>query len=140
MWQSTHEKTFPGLRKESVWAAWSDVNNWHRWDKDIEFARMSDPFREGSRFQLRPKGGPTVAISFLRTEPLRGYTDLTKFPLARMYGIHEMEETLDGLKLTITIRVEGPLGWLWKKIVAEKVAAEAPSQLESLANFAQRTH
>ena len=61
-------------------------NNWHRWDKDIEFARMSDPFREGSRFQLRPKGGPTVAISFLRTEPLRGYTDLTKFPLARMYG------------------------------------------------------
>jgi len=86
---------------------------------------------------LKPKGGPKVNIRFLRAEALKGYTDLTPFPLARMYGIHDMEETQDGLRLRITIRIEGPLSWLWKKIVAEKVAADAPVQLESLARRAQ---
>src|SRR5580704_18879059 len=133
MWQTTHEKTFPGLKKEAVWALWADVNGWHRWDPDIEFAKMTGPFRAGANFVLRPKGGPNVKIGILRTDPHKGYTDVTKFPLAKMYGIHDLEETAGGLKLTITIRVEGPLAWLWRKLVAQNVADEAPTQMESLA-------
>ncbi len=137
MWESTYTKTFAGVTKESVWALWSDVNHWHEWDKDIEWARMSDAFAAGARFELKPKGGPRVNIRFTRAEPFRGYTDLTQFPLARMHGIHDMEETGDGLKLTITIRVEGPLSWLWKKLVAQGIAADMPGQLDSLAAFAR---
>jgi hypothetical protein len=137
MWESTYSKTFADVTKESVWALWADVNHWHEWDHDIEWARMSDAFAEGSRFELKPKGGPRVPIRFSRVEALRGYTDLTKFPLAAMYGIHDMEETPDGLKLTVTIRIEGPLSWLWKKIVAQNVAADMPKQLDSLTAYAR---
>ncbi|HJZ76901.1 MAG TPA: SRPBCC family protein [Vicinamibacterales bacterium] len=138
MWQVTHSETFEGLRKEAVWAAWSDVDRWHEWDPDLEFARAADGFSAGTRFVLKPKGGPKVTIRLLRAEPLRGYTDLTVFPLARMYGIHDMVETSDGLTLSITIRVEGPLTRLWKTLVAQKVADEAPAQLRSLANWARQ--
>jgi len=138
MWSETHEMTFPDLSRESVWAAWEDVNNWHRWDTDIEHARTAEPFREGARLQLKPRGGPTVNIRFTRVDPLQGYTDLARFPLARMYGIHDMTDTSEGLRLTITIRVEGPLGWLWTALVARKVAAEAPAQLESLAGYVRQ--
>ena len=138
MWQVTHSATFEGLRKDAVWAAWSDVDRWHEWDPDLDFAHAPDGFNPGTRFVLKPKGGPKVNIRLLRAEPLRGYTDLTVFPLARMYGIHDMVETSDGLTLSITIRVEGPLTRLWKTLVAQKVADEAPAQLRSLANWARQ--
>jgi len=137
MWQVTHERTFPGLKKEAVWAAWADVDNWHLWDRDIEYAKLQDGFREGGSFILKPKGGPKVKIRFQRVAPLQGYTDITKFPLATMYGIHDLEETPAGLKMAITIRVEGPLAWMWRKIVAQGVANDAPAQIESLAAFAR---
>ena len=43
----------------------------------------------------------------------RSFTDLTRFPLARMYDIHELEETPEGLTIRNSVRVEGPLSWLW---------------------------
>jgi hypothetical protein len=138
MWQTTHEATIPGLDKEAIWAAWADVDRWHEWQDDIEFARLKDTFREGGRFVLKPKGGPRVEIELLRVARLQGFTDLTRFPLARMYGMHDMKETADGVKLTVTIRVEGPLGWLWRKIVAQKVADDAPKQMASLVAHVRR--
>src|SRR4051812_29205841 len=111
MWQSRYEKVFPGLKKEDVWSAWADVNNWNQWDKDTEFAKITEPFQAGSKFVLKPKGGPKVNIQILKTEPLKGFTDMTKFPLAKMYDVHEIEETPEGLKLVSIIRIEGPLSW-----------------------------
>ena len=137
MWQQTHSLVVKDVNPAAIWAAWADVNHWHEWDTDIEFARMEGPFRAGASFLLRPKGGPNVKIRLERVDALKGYTDLTVFPLARMYGIHNMEITADGVRLTITIRVEGILGWLWRKLVAQKVADEANSQMLSLATFAR---
>jgi hypothetical protein len=137
MWQATHKRCFPGLERRAVWALWRDVDPWHRWDRDIEYARLLDPFAPRARFVLKPRGGPRVSLRFERVEPLQGYTDVVRFPLARMYGIHDMEETPEGLKLRICIRIEGPLSFLWRRLVAEKVAAEAPTQMEGLARHAR---
>lgn len=136
MWQMTHTREFAGLRKEQVWMLWADVDNWHRWDEDIEYARLLDPFEAGARFELKPKHGPKVSLKVVRAEPLRGFTDLVEFPLARMYSSHDMQDTATGLKLISSVRVEGALAWLWRKLVAEKVAAGMPAQMDSLARLA----
>jgi hypothetical protein len=52
-----------------------------------------------------------------------------------MCDVHEMEDTDEGLKLKSTIRVEGVLGWLWKRIVAQGVADGVPQQMEALTHF-----
>ena len=140
MWQAPHEATVPGLERDAVWAAWADVDRWHEWDTDIDFAKAANGFRAGERFVLKPKGGPTVTIRILRADPGEGYTDLTRFPGARMFGIHDMTETPNGLRLSTTIRVEGPLAWLWRKLVAQKIADEAPDQIRSLAEWVRRSH
>ncbi|MEP6763665.1 MAG: SRPBCC family protein [Gemmatimonadaceae bacterium] len=138
MWQATHSRTIRNIDKTSVWAAWADVNHWNDWDKDLDYATLDGEFNEGETFMLKPRGGPRVKINILRVAPMLGYTDLTHFPLAKMYGIHDMEDTADGLRLTITIRIEGPLAWLWRKIVAQKVADESPAQMQALGEFIQR--
>lgn len=138
MWQASYEKTFAGVQKEDIWAAWSDIPNWNQWDVDLEYTKLTEPFSQGARFILKPKGGPKVDIEITRMEPLVGFTDVAKFPLAKMYDIHDLEDTPQGLKIKSTIRVEGPLAWLWKKLVAQDVAAGVPKQMESLVQYAKR--
>lgn len=55
-----------------------------------------------------------------------------------MYDIHEMEEFGDILKITMTMKVAGPLGFVWRKLVAEKVFAGNPKHLEDLAKLAKK--
>ncbi len=120
-----------------MWAAWADVNSWPQWDEDLELTSLAGPFEAGAQFMLKPKGGPKVSVQITFVKPLFAFTDVTRFPMAMMYDIHEMEETPDGLKLKSSIRVEGLLGWLWKKIVAQGVAEGVPKQMEALACFVQ---
>jgi hypothetical protein len=49
-----------------------------------------------------------------------------------MYDTHAMEETKDGLKITNTLVVTGPLKWLWIKLVAQNVADTIPEETEAL--------
>jgi hypothetical protein len=137
MWQSNYEKIFPGLDRQAVWAAWADVNSWPQWDEELELTSLAGPFEEGAQFVLKPKGGPKVTIQIVFMKPHFAFTDVARFSMAKMYDIHEMEETPEGLKLKSSIRVEGWLGWLWKKIVAQGVAEGVPKQMEALASFVQ---
>ena len=131
-WEKTHLVTAKDLRRADLWRVWTDVNLWHLWDLDIEYARMTETFGEGARFLLKPKGGPKVTIEIVQVATEVSFTDLTRFPLARMYGIHSMCETAAGLEVSHTVRVEGPLGWLWRKIVADGVAAGLEAQATAM--------
>jgi hypothetical protein len=133
MWQATHERHYPNLTREAVFALWADVNDWSAWDRDIEYARLDGPFANGAKFELKPKGGPLVRLSFVRVDEPNGYTDLLRLPLACMYGIHDVVQSAGGVTLRISIRIEGPLGWLWRRLVAQKIADEAPAQMDALA-------
>ena len=126
MWTRTHSIVTKEVTKEQLWRLFSDVNNWHTWDKGIEFTRMEGAFEKGTHFTLRPKGGPTVDIELLEVTKNTSFTDVTRFPLARMYNAHQFEDTADGLKITYTVTVEGLLGFLWVKIIAQKIADALP--------------
>ncbi|MEP6619307.1 MAG: SRPBCC family protein [bacterium] len=131
-WEREYTVVVPDVTRAEIWNAWRDVNGWHRWDTDIEYARMDGPFEAGQQFTLKPKGGPRVQITFERVEPMVAYTDFTRFPLARMWGIHEMHETERGLELRCCIRVTGPLSFLWRKLVAEGVVNGLEQQTRQL--------
>lgn len=136
-WGRTHKIRVKGLNKGQIWKVWENVNEWHKWDTDIEFARLEGSFAVGQNFLLKPKDGPKVKIKLVKVQPGEGFTDVTAFPLAKMYGIHEMKDTQDGLEITHTVRIEGPLGFLWKKIVAEKVAAGIEEQAVKMIKHAR---
>jgi hypothetical protein len=135
MWQRTHRATFPGLRRAEVFAAWADVERWSEWDMGLEFARLSGPFEPGAKIRLKPKGGPEVGVEILTVDAERGFTDVTRFFLARMVDQHELRETPEGLELTSTLSMNGPLAALWVLLVGKGVAASAPEQMRSLCRY-----
>ncbi len=133
MWTHHFEMEALGISNEQIWDVWADINRWHEWDADIEYARTSQEFKKGCQFELKPKKGPKVTIKIIECEPKRSFTDLTRFPFAKMYGRHEVENIGPGkIRLTTTMTVKGPLTFLWRKLVAQKIADALPEDTARL--------
>ena len=138
MWTKTHSITTKKVTKEQMWKLLSDVNNWHTWDNSCEFAKIDGKFEKGNYFNLQPKGGPSVKVKLLEVVENKSSLDVTTFPLAKMYTFHQFEETKDGLKIIQTISVTGILGFLWIKIVAQKLADALPVDMQEQVKAAQK--
>ena len=137
MWTQTHSVITKEATKEQMWKLFANVNTWHTWDAGIEYASMQGKFEKGNHFILKPKKGPKVKIALIESVENRRFTDLTVFPLAKMYGEHTFEETPAGLKITTTMRVEGLLTKLWVKLVAEEIADALPIEMEAQVQYAR---
>jgi hypothetical protein len=129
MWTKSHSIVTNEVTKQQMWNLFADVNNWHTWDTGIEFAKLEGKFEKGNHFMFQPKGGPKLKIGIIEAVENKKFTDFTKFPLAKMYGEHTFEDTSNGLKITTTMKVEGLLGFLWVKIVAQKIADALPADM-----------
>ncbi len=138
MWSRTYSKRVKGVKADQLWKVWIDVNQWHTWQGDIEYAKLDGEFKVGSTFVLKPKGGAKVSIEIVSVEPNQAFTDLTQFPLARMYGAHEFIDHGHELEIKTTMSVSGPLSYVWRKLVAEGVAAGLNEQTESLIKKAMK--
>ena len=132
MWTKSYSKKVVGLSAAEVWNIWTDVNSWSQWQTDTQSAQMSGDFAVGNSFVLHPKGGPKVTIAIVDVQPNRAFTDMTSFPLAKMYGKHEFLIDGDALEIKTTMSVSGPLAFLWAKLVAEGIVKGIPQQTDEL--------
>src|SRR3990167_4981268 len=133
MWTRSHSKVIKGVDKEKIWDRWSDVNRWHEWVPNVEYCRLDNSFQQGSEFILKPKGGSPVTVQLVSVENNHKFTGCTRFFGATMYDTHEMHKDPEGIRLTVTLKVTGPLGFLWRMLVAEKIANNLPTLLRNLA-------
>lgn len=129
MWKKSYSVFTKEVTKEQLWKMTTDINHWKDWDDTVEYSNLLGAFKEGSFFILKPKGGPKVKIKLIEVIPFLKFTDLTSFPLAKMYGEHIYEETEDGLKITITMTVKGLLSKLWIKLVANDIVKHLPADI-----------
>lgn len=137
MWIKTYSKVYPNVKKENVWQVWSDVNNYIKWHDDLDLCELKGDFVVGNYFSLKPKGAPTFKIYITELVKNKRFVDCTYFWGAKMYDIHELEETSEGLKITSTIKVTGLLTFLWTQLVAKNVAKSAPKEMEETVKLAQ---
>jgi hypothetical protein len=49
----------------------------------------------------------------------------------------DMVEKDGKLLLTVTMSIKGPLSFIWRKLVGEKIVAKLPSQMEALVELAK---
>lgn len=125
-------KVVEGVSAKEVFAIWADVNNWHRFNHGIKYARLDGEFVVGSGIVLGLLEGREVSLILTEVTIDKSFTDVTKFPLAKMYGIHDIVEKNGKITLTTTIKIDGVLSFLWKKLVAQKVADKMEDDLNSL--------
>ena len=140
MWTKSFSKIYPGIKREDIWDLWIDVNNWPKWHEDLEYCKMDGEFKVGNHFFLKPKGVGQVKIEITKIDEGEKFTDCTTFFGAKMYDTHAIEEVTEGLLISNTITVTGPLSWLWIKLVAQNVANTSSDQMDKLADIARDKH
>lgn len=129
MWKKTYSVLTKEVTKEQIWKLITDIDRWKEWDDTVEYSNILGEFKEGESFILKPKGGPKVRIKIIEMIPFQKFTDLTLFPLAKMYGEHFYEETENGLKIKVTMTVTGLLSGLWIKLVARDIVKNLPEDI-----------
>jgi hypothetical protein len=132
MWTRTYSLKVENIDPEKIWSVWTDVNNWVAWQDDIEFAKLDSKLGLDSRISFRPKGGPTIELKIVEFLDKKKFTDVTKFPLAKMYDAHELLINKNVTEIKTTISIEGPLSFIWKMIVARNIVKSLPKQTNAL--------
>jgi len=132
--------TTTDVTADKLYRAITDINRWPEWDNEIETTTHDGRLAPGSPFTLKPKGGPKIAMEIVETiAPIR-HVDLAHLPLAKLRMSHSfIPQTNGGTDIEIKIEVFGPLGFLWDRILARKLAAGTADQIRAFVAYAART-
>lgn len=137
MWSHDFHATTP-VAVERLWPVLADVAGWAAIDQNIASITVHGSPAPGTRFELRPRGGPRLHFTIADFDPPTTYSDVCTMPGARMKTTHRLEP---GEVTTIRVRIEivGPLAWLWGRLVGRKHASGLPAQTERFVRAARRT-
>ncbi|HEY8728307.1 MAG TPA: SRPBCC family protein [Acidothermaceae bacterium] len=102
---------------ESLFIRWADMATWPEWNADTEWVRLDGPFATGSRGVLKPKGGPKVKFVIKELAPGRRFVDVSLLLGARLTFDHVVTPREGGCDVQVTVTINGPLAFAWKRIL-----------------------
>ena len=134
---STRAITRTRARPEHVWTLWADVAEWKQWDAEVESSQLEGAFVVGGRGSLKPKGGPMSPFVLTHVEPLAAFTDRSSLPLFTLDFVHVMR--VEGEETVIEHRIEmnGPLTFLFRRLIGANLERGLPGAVERLARLAE---
>lgn len=122
---------------EKLYQAITDIARWPTWDPELEATVHDGSLSPGSRFSLKPKGGPNLKMTIEAARASSVFADVAHLPLGKIRMRHEFEPTAKGTRVRMIIEVWGPLGFLWDRVVARKLAAGLGDQTKAFVRFAE---
>jgi hypothetical protein len=117
---------------EAFFAKWIDHSSWSQWSPDSEWVKLDAPVAVGATGTLKPKGGPKTKFTITTLERDEEYTDASHFPGARLVFQHLARRQGDHTELSVHVTIEGPLGWLWGRILGGGFTTSVPADLDRL--------
>jgi hypothetical protein len=138
MW-THHFEQKTNLPVEKLWTVIADVAGWVNIDHNIDKLEISEIPKQGTKFNLKPKGGPTLKFIIDTFNPPSEYADLCAMPGAKMKTLHTFEKINDNETLIkVDIEIYGTISWLWGRLVGKKHASGLPKQTELFIEAAKK--
>lgn len=122
---------------DDVWRIWTDVAGWSRWDPEVESSRLDGPFVEGRRGVLKPRGGPETPFVLIEVDRSRGFSNRSRLPFASLTFIHTLREEAGETVIEHRVEMDGPLTFLFSRLLGAGLARSLPTAVERLARFAE---
>ena len=113
-------------------ARWADMGTWPEWDDAVAWARLDGPFAVGSTGTLKPRGGPKVSFVIEVLEPGSEFTDVSSMPGASLRIRHLTSRSGEVTRIDVEVSIEGPLTWLWRRLIGRGIARSTPEGLARL--------
>jgi hypothetical protein len=120
----------------AFFARWADMATWPEWNTDTAWVRLDGAFAEGATGVLKPKGGPKVRFTVERLDD-HHFVDVSRMPGGRITFAHHIEETGAGTRIDVTVDIDGPLGFVWRRILGSGFRAALQPDLDRLVATAE---
>jgi hypothetical protein len=122
--------------RSTIWALWTDVNNWSNWNAGVAHAQLTGPFVNGATFSMTPSGQDALTCRLIRVEEGVAFTDETVLGDISVTVEHRIEPVDGGvLRLVYSARVTGP----GAEHVGAAITEDFDDVLAALVKLAERT-
>ncbi|NLP86129.1 hypothetical protein HF576_20040 [Microbacterium sp. CFH 90308] len=116
----------------AVFALWSDPRTWSTWDPEVRAVESEPPCAVGARGRLRPAKGPALTFTVTALLPDELFTDTARLPGARLEFEHLVAASGEGSRISVTVRVRGPLAGVWRRVLRSSMGDAARTGVEGL--------
>jgi ligand-binding SRPBCC domain-containing protein len=131
---------FTTATAEQIWPYYADPTRWPEWDHALAKASLDGPLVVGTSGRIHPVKGPRVSFTMTEVTAHRSFSDVTRFPFARITFTHVIAPTDSGCQLTHRFQVTGPLAPVFGVLIGRAIAAELPTAMRTLARLAETSH
>ena len=123
----------------AVWAIWTDVAGWGRWDKGLKSANLDGPFVTGARGTLTPLSGPNARFVVREVRQGVSYRFTTALPLASLSVTRTILSSGQNAPTVFRhdVRFDGLLGGFWAKRYGPGFRAALPPTMAAITTLAQ---
>ena len=135
-WEFEHSQRADAA-PERIWALWTDVSGWPRWNPGVARAELDGPLAEGATGAVRAAGGPASKLRVVAIEPERRFVTEASERLMRLRFEHELADEGEGeLLVTHRARMTGLSTPLMRRTVGARLECSMPAALAALVELA----
>ena len=108
MWK--HEESIETTATPArIWALFSDVPGWKRWNAGIERIEIHGPFANGTTFSMQPPGEAAFLSTLVEVRENAGFTDETVVDGTRVLVQHKIAPLPSGnTRIVYSTEITGP--------------------------------
>lgn len=133
---ASREVAAPAAR---VWKVWTDTSGWGEWNPNVSSMEMP-AIAEGVTGVMNTRAGQHHRMKVIDFKPGRSFTlETAVIPLSRFHFICSVEPAGEKTRISQSVKVVGPMGWLFDPIMGGQIAREFGSVLDGLARKAEAT-
>ena len=121
----------------AFFARWADMATWPEWNTDTAWVRLDGPFVEGATGVLKPRGGPRVRFTVEQLDD-HTFVDVSRMPGGRVTFAHHIESTAAGSTIRVSVDIDGPLAFVWRRILGDGFRTSLQPDLDRLVETAER--
>lgn len=123
----------------AIFNLWADVDHWADYDESIEWAKLTDTLEEGGKCTVKPKGGPKVKATISTIEQNQRFINVSHLLGAKLMFDHGLSQQNGQTIVAITVTINGPLSWLWAKILGKNQQTELEKSTANLIKKAEKS-
>ena len=123
---------------DKVWQIWTDTSAWGEWNPNVTTMEMPPPVALGKTGVMNTPAGQHHQMKVVDFQPGRSFTlETSVIPLSTFRFTCLVEPAGDRTRISQTVQVVGPLGFLCDPLMGDGIAKEFDKLLDGLARKAE---
>lgn len=115
-----------------IWNVWEDVENWKKWDQDIELSQIDGPFQAGTTGCTKFVGTPLFKTLLTQVEPFKLVVQEAYLSFAKVVSYQSMNQVAGKTQVTFEVEIRGPLSLFFACMLGRFIKKKIPKEMEEM--------